>query len=117
LISESSGKAGLGIVPVDCEPLPDPTIYGDDRLFVYLRQTGEIDNHLAALREAGQPALEIAMPAAYDLGAEFYRWEVATAVACHILGVNAFDQPNVEDAKKRAKHASQPTRKAGVRSG
>ena len=103
LIAESSGKAGVGIVPVDREPLGEVSIYGDDRLFVYLRQAGECDEQVASLREAGQPVLEISVPTPYDLGAEFYRWEFATAVACHILGVNAFDQPNVEDAKVRAK--------------
>ncbi len=103
LVAESSGKEGKGIVPVDREPLGDPAVYGNDRLFVYLRQTGEFDTNLAALRAAGHPVLEIAVPTSYDLGAEFYRWEFATAVACHILGVNAFDQPDVEDAKQRAK--------------
>jgi transaldolase/glucose-6-phosphate isomerase len=103
LIAESSGKGGKGIVPVDREPLGEPSIYGNDRLFVYLRQGGELDKNVAALREAGHPVLAMDILTAYDLGAEFYRWEFATAVACHILGVNAFDQPNVEDAKSRAK--------------
>jgi len=103
LIAESSGKGGKGIVPVDREPLGAVTVYGKDRLFVYLRQAGELDKQVAALREAGQPALEIAVPTVYDLGTEFYRWEVATAVACHILGVNAFDQPDVQDSKDRTK--------------
>jgi transaldolase/glucose-6-phosphate isomerase len=103
LIAESSGKDDTGIVPVDREPLGDASVYGQDRLFVYLRQTGEHDEEVAALRKAGQPALEIPVTETYDLGVEFYRWEFAIAVACHILGVNAFDQPNVEDAKKRAK--------------
>ena len=103
LIAESSGKDGKGIVPVDREPVGAVSAYGDDRLFVYLRQTGEYDENVAALREAGQPVLEIAVPTPYHLGTEFYRWEFAVAVACHILNVNAFDQPNVEDAKRRAK--------------
>ena len=103
LIAESSGKDGKGIVPVDREPLGEPVVYGEDRLFAYLRQTGEFDDRLEGLRAAGHPVLVINVPTTYDLGAEFYRWEVATAVACHILGVNAFDQPNVEDAKLRAK--------------
>jgi len=103
LIAESSGKDGVGIVPVDREPLGDVSVYGDDRLFIYLRQTGDYDENVVALREAGQPVLEISVPTPYDLGAEFYRWEFATAVACHVMGVNAFDQPNVEDAKLRAK--------------
>jgi len=103
LIAESSGKEGKGIIPVDREPPGDVSVYGGDRLFVYLRQTGEYDKNVAALRGAGHPVLELPVPDAYDLGAEFYRWEFAIAVACHILGINAFDQPNVEDAKKRAK--------------
>ena len=92
-----------GNVPVDHEPLGLPSVYGNDRLFVYLRRDGEHADDLDALRAAGYPVVEIHVPSVYDLGAEFYRWEFATAVACHILGVNAFDQPNVEDAKKRAK--------------
>ena len=103
LIAESSGKEGKGIIPVDREPVGDVSVYGQDRLFVYLRQTGEYDESVMALREGGQPVLEIPVSETYDLGVEFYRWEFAIAVACHILGVNAFDQPNVEDAKKRAK--------------
>jgi len=103
LIAESSGKDGKGIVPVDREPVGDVSVYGNDRLFVYLRQSGELDGEVAALRNAGHPVLEIGVSTSYDLGTEFYRWEFAIAVACHILGVNAFDQPNVEDAKKRAK--------------
>jgi len=103
LIAESSGKDGKGIVPVDREPLGDVSAYGPDRLFVYLRQTGEHDEAASLLRTAGHPVLEIAVADAYDLAVEFYRWEFAVAVACHILGVNAFDQPNVEDAKQRAK--------------
>ncbi len=103
IIAESSGKLGRGIVPVDLEPLGDASVYGGDRLFVYLRQTGEHDAAVAKLREAGFPALEFSMPDAYSLAAEFYRWEMATAVACHILGVNAFDQPDVQDAKDRTK--------------
>ena len=103
LIAESSGKDGKGVIPVDREPLGEASVYGTDRLFVYLRRTGELEEKAAELREAGQPVLEIEMPEPYDLGAEFYRWEVATAVDCHILGVNAFDQPNVEDAKVRAR--------------
>jgi len=103
LIAESSGKEGKGIVPVDREPVGSVSDYGNDRLFVYLRQTGEYDKSVAALRADGQPVIEIPVPSVYDLGAEFYRWEFAIAVACHILGMNAFDQPNVEDAKKRAK--------------
>lgn len=103
LVAESSGKEGKGILPVDGELPGDPSIYRKDRLFVYLRQTGDLDEQVATLRAAGQPVLVMNVENGYDLGAEFYRWEFATAVACHILGVNAFDQPNVEDAKQRAR--------------
>lgn len=101
LIAESSGKLGHGIVPVDLEPLGDPSVYGDDRLFVYLRKAGKFDAALGALQKSGQPVLIFDLPEPYELGAEFYRWEFATAIACAILGVNAFDQPDVQDAKDR----------------
>ena len=103
LIAESSGKDGKGIIPVDRESLGNVNAYGEDRLFVYLRQTGELDKDVSALREGKHPVLEISVPEAYDLGSEFYRWEIAIAIACHILGVNAFDQPNVQDSKDRTK--------------
>jgi len=101
LVAESSGKLGKGILPVEGEPFGDPADYGDDRLFVYLRRDGKYDEAVKKLQEAGHPALAFDIPDAYDLGAEFYRWEVATAVACHVLHVNAFDQPDVQDNKKR----------------
>jgi glucose-6-phosphate isomerase len=103
LVAESSGKLGKGILPVDGEPLCDPADYGDDRLFVYLRRDGKYDEAVKKLQEAGHPALPFDIADAYNLGAEFYRWEVATAVACHILHVNAFDQPDVQDSKDRTK--------------
>jgi len=104
LIAESSGKDDAGIVPVDREPPAALSAYKKDRLFVYVRQSGEFDERVAALRASGQSVVEISVENPYDLGAEFYRWEYSTAIACHILGVNAFDQPNVEDAKKRARN-------------
>jgi hypothetical protein len=103
LIAESSGKLGKGIVPVDLEPVGKPSVYGDDRMFVYLRRTGEHDSDVQRLRAAGRPVLEFLIPQPADLAAEIYRWELATAVACHVLGVNAFDQPDVQDAKDRTK--------------
>jgi transaldolase/glucose-6-phosphate isomerase len=103
LIAESTGKFGHGVVPVDLEPLAAPAAYGNDRLFVYLRKTGQHDAALAELRQSGQPALTFDLPDPYDLAAEFYRWEVATAVACAAFKVNAFDQPDVQDAKDRTK--------------
>jgi transaldolase / glucose-6-phosphate isomerase len=103
IIAESSGKHGKGILPVPLEPLGETGVYGDDRLFVYLRLTGELDESLKALRVAGHPVIEYAIPDLYEVGAEMYRWQVATAIACSILGVNAFDQPNVETSKKITK--------------
>src|SRR5918996_2284608 len=103
IIAESSGKDGKGILPVPLEPIGSPEVYGDDRLFVYLRQTGELDESLKTLREAGHPVIEFSVPDIYEIGAEIYRWEIATAIACSVLGVNAFDQPNVEISKKITK--------------
>jgi transaldolase/glucose-6-phosphate isomerase len=101
LIAESSGKQGKGIVPVDNEPPLQPKKYGDDRLFVYLRFGGELEERAGQVRAAGQPLLTLPFQDPYDLGTEFYRWEVATAVACAVLGVNSFDQPDVQDNKDR----------------
>jgi transaldolase/glucose-6-phosphate isomerase len=103
IIAESSGKDGKGILPVPLEPVGNPDVYGDDRIFVYLRQTGENDESVAALREAGYPVIEAPILDFYDIGAEMYRWEIATVTACSIIGVNAFDQPNVESSKKITK--------------
>ena len=103
LIAESSGKLGKGILPVDGEPLEDIAGYGSDRIFAYLRREGTLDATVEKIRAASHPVLVFDIPDAYDLGAEFYRWEVATAFACAVLGVNAFDQPDVQDAKDRTK--------------
>jgi transaldolase/glucose-6-phosphate isomerase len=101
LIAESTGKQGKGIVVVDGEPVGEPSVYGPDRLFVYLRRGGGLDGSVDALRQAGHPVLVYLIPTAEDLAVEFYRWEVATAIACAVLGVNAFDQPDVQDNKTR----------------
>ncbi len=103
IIAESSGKNGRGILPVPLEPVGDAEVYGADRLFVYLRQTSELDAAMKSLREAGHPVLEYEIENPYDVGAEMYRWEIATSIACSIIGVNAFDQPNVELSKKITK--------------
>jgi transaldolase/glucose-6-phosphate isomerase len=103
LLAESTGKRGRGMVPVDREPLGPPTAYGGDRLFVYLRLDSAPDpaqdRALAALASAGQPVVRIALPEPYAIGAELFRWEFATAVAGAILGINPFDQPDVEASK------------------
>jgi len=101
LIAESSGKEGKGIVPVVDEPLVAPESYGEDRLFVHLRANGEYDDTVEALKEAGKPVLVNDFPHLYDLGGEFYRWEFAIAIACSVIEVNAFDQPDVQDSKDR----------------
>ena len=114
IIAESSGKHGKGILPVPLEPVGEPGVYGNDRLFVYLRQTGELDESLKVLKEAGHPVIEYAIPDLYEVGAEIYRWEIATAIACSILGVNAFDQPNVETSKKITKVKIADFQKSGT---
>ena len=105
LIAESTGKEGKGILPVAGEPLAEPALYGPDRVFVYVGYQGQDQDDaanatkLAALEQAGHPVICILMEDALDLGAEFYRWEVATAVASAVLEINPFDQPNVQAAK------------------
>jgi len=103
LLAESTGKQGKGIVPVDREDLGAPEVYGNDRLFAYLRletaPDAAQDAKVAALEKAGHPVVRIAVADTYDLGQEFFRWEIATAVAGSIIGINAFDQPDVEASK------------------
>jgi len=103
LIAESTGKEETGIVPVAGEPLVSPDSYGDDRLFVYLRLEGddnaENDAAINSIEESGQPVVRLDLADIYDLGAEFFRWEMATAVAGCVLGINPFDQPDVQAAK------------------
>ena len=113
IIAESSGKNGKGILPVPLEPLGDASVYGTDRVFVYLRQTGEMDEALKTLRDAGHPVIEFRIPDLYEISAEMYRWEIAIAIACSILGVNAFDQPNVESSKKITKARIADYQKSG----
>jgi transaldolase/glucose-6-phosphate isomerase len=104
LVAESSGKQGKGIVPVDIEPLVSASTYSNDRLFIYLKHDGVFADFANNLVKNGHPVLTYKIESAYDLGAEFLRWEFATAVACSVLGVNAFDQPDVQDNKSRTKN-------------
>jgi transaldolase/glucose-6-phosphate isomerase len=103
LIAESTGKVGKGIIPVDREHLASPGVYGNDRVFAYIRLESEVDSEqdakVTALEKAGHPVVRITMPDTYDLGAEFFRWEIATAVAGAIIGINTFNQPDVEASK------------------
>jgi glucose-6-phosphate isomerase len=103
LIAESTGKIGKGIIPVDRERLARPFAYGDDRVFAYLRLASKPekaqDSAVAALEKAGHPVVRINVANTYNLGQEFFRWEIATAVAGSIIGIDAFNQPDVEASK------------------
>lgn len=103
LIAESTGKEGKGILPVIGEPLYAPKYYGNDRLFVYLRMDGDdndgLDKAVEKLEASGQPVIQLKMGDQLDLGAEFFRWEMAVAFAGAVLGINPFDQPNVQSSK------------------
>jgi glucose-6-phosphate isomerase len=106
LIAESTGKHGTGIVPIDGEPLGRAGAYGQDRAFVGLSLAGSADPSgglLDALTDAGHPVARIMIEDPMDLGGEFVRWEVATAIAGAVLGIDPFDQPNVEEAKERTR--------------
>jgi glucose-6-phosphate isomerase len=101
LIAESTGKAGTGLLPVAEEPIGAPDVYGSDRLFAYLRlgEGNGLERSIDALRRAGHPVVTLHLDDPYDVGQEFFRWEIATATAGAILGINAFDQPNVQESK------------------
>jgi hypothetical protein len=104
LLAESTGKEGKGIVPVEGEPLGKPDAYGQDRLFVHIRMDKDADNAgVRALEKAGQPVVTLTLRDKLDLGGEFLRWEIATAVAGSVLGIDAFDQPNVQESKDNTK--------------
>jgi transaldolase / glucose-6-phosphate isomerase len=103
LLAESTGKVGKGLVPVDREALGSPDVYGSDRVFAYIRLESapdpKQDAAVVAIERAGHPVVRIAMDEIYDLGEEFFHWEVATAVAASIIGIDAFNQPDVEASK------------------
>ena len=117
LLAESTGKQGKGLIPVDAEPLGPPDVYGEDRLFVYVRLSGEADakqdDAVAALERAGHPVVRIAVTDRYHIGQEFFRWEFATAVAGSILGINPFDQPDVEASKDKTRELTAAYERTG----
>jgi transaldolase / glucose-6-phosphate isomerase len=117
LLAESTGKHGRGVIPVDREPLGTPDVYGADRLFVYLRLASEHDDEqdakVTALEDAGHPVARIDVDSVYELGGEFFRWEFATAIAGSIIGIDPFDQPDVEDAKVAARELTDAYERAG----
>src|SRR5437763_1557918 len=117
LIAESTGKLGRGIIPVDREELTAPETYGSDRIFAYVRseKTPDTDQDakIAAIEKAGHPVVRISVNDTYDLGQEFFRWEIATAVAGSILGINAFNQPDVEASKIETRKLTSEYEKTG----
>jgi hypothetical protein len=117
LLAESTGKVGKGIIPVDREQLAAPEVYGNDRVFAYVHNESANDAateaKLAALEKAGHPVVRISMPDIYDLGAEFFRWEIATAVAGSVIGINAFNQPDVEASKIATRNLTSAYEKTG----
>ncbi|HEV2699420.1 MAG TPA: bifunctional transaldolase/phosoglucose isomerase, partial [Terriglobales bacterium] len=118
LLAESTGKQGKGIIPVDREQLGSPEIYGNDRIFAYLRfesaPDADQDAKVSALEKAGQPVVRVSINDTYDLGQEFFRWEIATAVAGSIIGINAFNQPDVEASKVETRKLTEQYEKAGA---
>jgi glucose-6-phosphate isomerase len=118
LLAESTGKNGNGLIPVDRESPASPAAYGDDRLFVYLRlesaPDATQDAAIEALEEADQPVAQISIGEVYDLGQEFFRWEIATAVAGSVIGINPFDQPDVEASKIETKKLTEAYEREGA---
>ncbi|WP_339035300.1 bifunctional transaldolase/phosoglucose isomerase [Bradyrhizobium symbiodeficiens] len=118
LIAESTGKEGKGLIPIEGEPLGDPSVYGNDRFFIDIRVEGEADaahdSKLAAVEAAGHPVVRIVMKSIDHLGQEFFRFEMATAVAGSILGINPFDQPDVEAAKIKTRELTASFEKTGT---
>ena len=118
LLAESTGKNGRGLIPVDLEEIATPDMYGEDRVFVYIRLKDEADPEQDAsienLRAANFPVIQIDVTDLLDLGAEFFRWEYATAVAGAILNINPFDQPNVQESKDFTAELTQAYEKEGV---
>jgi transaldolase/glucose-6-phosphate isomerase len=117
LLAESTGKEGTGLLPVALEPSGDPSVYGSDRFFAHVRLRGVEDKALErgveALKKAGHPVVTILMDDPLDLGQEFFRWEIATATAGAILGINPFDQPNVQESKDNTDRLLDMVREGG----
>jgi transaldolase/glucose-6-phosphate isomerase len=118
LIAESTGKDGKGLIPIDGEPLGAPSLYGNDRFFIDIRTEGEDDgshdDRLKALEAAGHPMARIVMKSIDHIGQEFFRFEMATAVAGAILGINPFNQPDVEAAKIKTRELTGAFEKTGA---
>jgi len=117
LLAESTGKDGKGLIPVDREALGAPELYGDDRVFAYIRLENGADpaqdKALDALAKAGHPVIRIAVSDPYNLGQEMFRWEIATAVAGSVIGINPFNQPDVEASKIATRKLTSEYEKTG----
>ena len=117
LLAESTGKEGKGLIPIDSEQLGPPAVYGQDRVFAYLRLEGAADPAqdaaIDALEKAGHPVVRIPLADPYEIGMEFFRWEIATAVAGSVLGINAFNQPDVEASKIETRKLTTEYEKTG----
>ena len=117
LIAESTGKEGIGILPVAGEPLGGPEVYSNDRIFVYITtqsvHNNDIDAKLADLEESCHPVVRHVMRDSLSLGREFFLWEIATALAGSLLGINPFDQPNVQESKDNTKALLEVYKKEG----
>jgi len=118
LLAESTGKDGKGLIPVDGEALGAPEVYGKDRIFAYIRLENGADpaqdQAVDALAKAGHPVVRIALSDTYNLGQEMFRWEIATAVAGSVIGINAFNQPDVEASKIETKKLTSQYEKTGA---
>jgi glucose-6-phosphate isomerase/transaldolase/glucose-6-phosphate isomerase len=118
LLAESTGKEGKGLIPIAEEPLAAPACYGQDRLFVYLRLNGDANNgtdrQVKILERAGQPVVWLTLRDRYDLAAQFFLWEFATAVAGRTLGIHPFDQPNVQESKENTSRILAEVRRSGT---
>ncbi|MBK3399443.1 MULTISPECIES: bifunctional transaldolase/phosoglucose isomerase [Methylobacterium] len=118
LIAESTGKEGKGLIPIDNEPLAAPAAYGNDRVFVQLRLEGATDagqdSAVTALEQAGHPVVRIDLASKAHLPQEFFRFEIATAVAGAVLGINPFDQPDVEASKIKTRELFSAAEKDGA---
>ena len=118
LIAESTGKNGKAIIPVDREPLGPPAVYGADRIFVYMRLASAADDEqdaaVEALVSAGRPVVRLDVPDLYGLAAEFFRWEIATAVTGAVMGINPFDQPDVEASKIETRKLTDDVERTGA---
>jgi glucose-6-phosphate isomerase len=117
LLAESTGKEGKGLIPVDREPLVSAEEYGKDRVFAYIKYTrdsdSDLDSAVSALENAGQPVVRLELDDLYDIGQAFFHWEIATAVAGSILGIDAFNQPDVEASKVATRELTSEFEKTG----